>query len=541
MISIRCRSADRWCRWPIDRAIVWVVVAVWGMHILPTFPISAIGFALAMVVTGLPVLPVPAVAMTQPDTRPSISPIRFEPYQLVTRAHGTIDAELGVLEVPRRHDQPDGPTQTLRMVRLRAVHPTAGAAPVIYLAGGPGGSGVDAARGGRWSVFDAVRQHVDVILLDQRGTGRSDPPPACPRSGIAPLRNDSVMTEAHYLDAVRRETTRCVTWWRSQGVDPGAYTTLESARDLDMIRRALGVPQVSLWGMSYGTHLALATLRRFPHAIQRAVLMGTEGPDHTLKDPRDADLLLRRLAEWTARDTIARTLTPDLEQALRDALRSLEARPLLAMVPGPPGVGGPMMIGAFDLQLVVAVALGRTQTASLVPVMLAMVQQGDASLVAQLIGGLREGVLRPAAMSLAMDLASGATAARRRLVMKGEQQSVLGRALNFPWMALNAAEYGVPDLGDAFRAPVRSDVPTLFVSGTMDGRTPPANADEVRRGFPHSFTLLLDGAGHDDDLWLASPRIAPVLSRFFSGDRIRSETIVTPLLRIPAPPGSARD
>ena len=199
------------------------------------------------------------------------------------------------------------------------------------------------------------------------------------------------------------------------------------------------------------------------------------------------------------------------------------------------------MIGAFDLQLVVAVARGRTQTASLVPVMRAMVQQGDASLVAQLLGGLREGLLRPAAMSLAMDLASGATPGRRTLVMEGEQQSVLGRALNFPWMALNAAEYDVPDIGDAFRAPIRSDVPTLFVSGTMDGRTPPTNADEVRRGFPHSFTLLLDGAGHDDDLWLASPRIAPVLSRFFSGDRIRSETIATPLLRIPAPPGSARD
>ena len=234
------------------------MVTVWGMHIFSTFPTSAIGFTLAMVVTGLPVR---AVAMTQPET---LSSIRFEPYQLATPAHGTIDAELGVLQVPRRHDQPDGSTLTLRMVRLRAVHPTAGAAPVIYLAGGPGGSGIDAARGGRWPVFDAVRQHVDVILLDQRGTGRSDPPPACPRPGVSPLRNDSVMTEAHYLDAVHRETMRCVTWWRSQGVDLGAYTTLESARDLDRLRRALGVQRVSLWGMSYGTHLALATLRRFP-------------------------------------------------------------------------------------------------------------------------------------------------------------------------------------------------------------------------------------------------------------------------------------
>ncbi|HEY0930884.1 MAG TPA: alpha/beta fold hydrolase [Gemmatimonas sp.] len=469
---------------------------------------------------------------------PAAAHIRFEPHPFVTRAHGTIDAELGTLDVPRRHDQPSGPRQTLRLVRLRARHPVAGAAPVIYLAGGPGGSGIDAARGNRWPVFDSVRQHVDVILLDQRGTGQSAPPAPCPRSSTAPLRNDSLMSQARQIEAVRRETARCVAWWKTQGVDLAAYTTVQSAQDIDVLRQALGVPQVSLWGMSYGTHLALATLRHAPHAVQRIVLMGTEGPDHTFKDPRDADRILQRLATWAAKDSVARTLTPDLTQALRDALRSLQARPLTGVVQGPPGVGGPMVIGPFDLQLAVAGALGRTQTASLVPVMLSMVQQGDASLVAQLVSGIREAVLRPSAMSLAMDLASGATGARRAMVAAGERESVFGGALNFPWTTLDAAAFGVPDLGDAFRAPIRSDVPALFVSGTMDGRTPPMNADEVRRGFSNAHTLLLDGAGHDDDLWTSSPQVAGTLGRLFGGQAIASQTVMTPLLRIPARPSA---
>ncbi|HCT56334.1 MAG TPA: hypothetical protein DGD08_03885 [Gemmatimonas aurantiaca] len=495
--------------------------------------VRRVGFTASLVLASLATL---RAASAQSGAS---SQIRFEPYTLVTRAHGSIDAELGVLDVPRRHAVPNGPAQTLRVVRLRAIRATPGIAPVIYLAGGPGGSGIEAARGGRWPVFDAVRQHADVILLDQRGTGRSDPPPSCPRPAAAPLHNDSLITEARYVATVQQETSRCVAWWRGQGVDLAAYTTVESAHDIDALRRALGVEQVSLWGMSYGTHLALATLRLHPTVVQRVVLMGTEGPDHTWKDPRDADAILGRLSAWSAKDPVARTMTPDLQRSLRDAVQSLAKRPLTGTVQGPPGVGGPMVIGAFDLQLAVAAALGRTQTASLVPVMLSQVQQGDASLVAQLVSGLRDAVLRPAAMPLAMDLASGASRARRSLVQNGERRSVLGSALNFPWTTLEAADFGVPDLGDAFRAPLRSATPTLFISGSMDGRTPPSNADEVRRGFRRATTLLLDGAGHDDDLWVASPRIAEVLARFLNGETVASDTITTPMLRVPAPPAGA--
>lgn len=490
----------------------------------------------ALALSLLASLPAQAVAMTRSSVP---SQIRFEPFKLVTRAHGSIDAELGALDVPRRYATPNGPTQTLRVVRLRAIRATPGVAPVIYLAGGPGGSGIEAARGGRWPVFDAVRQHADVILLDQRGTGRSDPPPSCPRPAAAALRSDSLITAARYVAAVKQETSRCVAWWQSQGVDLAAYTTVESAHDIDALRRALAIEQVSLWGMSYGTHLALATLRLHPTAVQRVVLMGTEGPDHTWKDPRDADLMLRRLSAWAAKDPAARTMTPDLQRSLREALLSLTKRPLTGTVQGPPGVAGPMVIGAFDLQLAVAGALGRTQTASLIPVMLSQVQQGDASLVAQLVSGLRDAVLRPAAMPLAMDLASGASPARQAVVSSGERQSVLGSALNFPWTALGAADFGVPDLGDAFRAPLRSDVPTLFISGSMDGRTPPTNADAIRRGFRRSSTLLLDGAGHDDDLWVATPRVADALAQFLNGETVASDTIVTPMLRIPGPPPGA--
>jgi len=473
-------------------------------------------------------------ALAQNETRRP--DLLFEPFTLATRANGEIAAELGTLRVPRRHTHTAGPSLTLRFVRLKAVVPS-GAAPVIYLAGGPGGSGVDAARGVRWPIFDAVRQHTDVILLDQRGTGRSEPPPPCPTSAQPVFPLDRVLTPNDAMAALKAEASRCVNEWRAQGLDLAAFTTMESAHDVEAVRQAIGAPQVSLWGMSYGTHLALAVLRAHPTRVARVVLMGTEGPDHTLKTPLEADRLIDRLHRWARRDRAAQVHTRDLWFVLRRAIERLDKEPVLVRIPGAPPEAPPMRLGAFDLQLVVAAMIGRTQTSSILPVMLGALHRGDASLFAQFAWQVREQLGRFSAMPLTMDVSSGASPSRRALVQAEEQRSVLGVALNFPWTSLGE-ELGLPDLGEGFRAPLTSEVPAFFVSGTMDGRTPVSNAREVMKGFRHVTHLILDQAGHDDDLWISSSTIAERVARFFSGASVRGGTLRTRMLRIPTrPPG----
>ena len=489
-------------------------------------PRAGIGrLLLAMVISAT------SVSAQRTPTKPVLS---LEPFVLATRAHGEVPAELGSLMVPHRHDDPGGPSMMLRFVRLKATRPTT-APPVVYLAGGPGGSGIEAARGVRWPVFNAVRQHADVILLDQRGTGRSEPPPPCPGPPQPIWPVDRALGPIEAATIMKAEAARCVNAWRKQGVDLAAYTTVQSAHDVDLLRRALGVPQISLWGMSYGTHLALAVLRAYPATVARVVLMGTEGPDHTLKSPLEADRLLGRLHRWASRDRAAQVHTRDLWFVLRRALNRLESAPLHVRIPGAPAEAPPMHLGAFDLQLVVAAMIGRTQTSSLLPVMLGALHRGDASLFAQFAWQVRSQLARFSAMPLVMDVASGASPARRAAVLREQEQSVLGEALNFPWLTLGE-DLGLPDLGDGFRAPVNSEVPALFVSGTMDGRTPPANAREVMRGFRNARHLTLDQAGHDDDLWISSATIAQRVSRFFAGESVRGGTLRTKLLRIPTRP-----
>jgi pimeloyl-ACP methyl ester carboxylesterase len=112
-------------------------------------------------------------------------------------------------------------------------------------------------------------------------------------------------------------------------------------------------------------------------------------------------------------------------------------------------------------------------------------------------------------------------------ILREEKQTVLERLIDLPFPEICQA-WGVPDLGAAFRSPVKSRVPTLFISGTLDARTPVSNADEVRQGFPESAHLIIEGAAHSDDLFLSSPQIQQVMLEFMKGQKLSTTRITLP-------------
>lgn len=446
------------------------------------------------------------------------APLAFAPYAFETERHGTIAAEVAFLEVPRRYGDPDGPRMRLRVVRLPATGGDGRTAPVVYLAGGPGGSGVGTARGPRWPVFDGVRRETDVLLLDQRGTGLSEPPPPCPQvhrfDDAQPLQREAA------LAALRATAKRCIAYWRHEGIDLAAYTTSESAGDIESLRRALGLPRISLWGMSYGTHLALASVRLHSAGIDRVVLIGVEGPDDTLKLPLSADALLADLA------VVAKSAGfNDLVGSARRVLEALRHQP---------GQGRSLMhagrkvtMGEYDAQIAIATSLGRRSTQQLLPLALRDAERGDYGLMADIVLATRKQLGEFGAMPLAMDVASGQSPHRRALVEAQARASMFGEAMNFPFPMLGD-DLGLVDLGEAFRAPLRSAVPALFVSGTLDGRTPPANAQALLAGFSDGRQLLVRGASHDDELWLGHPDIARHIADFLANRPVNDAVLEVP-------------
>ncbi len=453
---------------------------------------------------------------------PSVDKIVFQPYTLVTDQHGTIPAEIGYFEVPQRYSAPDGPSFRLRVVRLPASRQPARNPPIVYLAGGPGGSAVGTARGDRWPVFDAVRRDADVLLLDQRGTGGSGRPPECAfKTSLDPTR---AWTQTQQLAALQATAKRCVEFWRSQGLDLDAFNSIDSAHDVETLRRAVGAPMLDLWGMSYGTHLALAVLRYHGDHIGHAVLMGSEGPDSTLKRPLAADRVLQRLADLTSRDAAVRELNPDLIGSMQRVFDRHKREPVRARLLWSTQH---VVIGRFDAQLAAVSLLGRTDVARYLPLIFAKADQGDYGPLAFLVVEIRKAVGEFSAMPLAMDVASGASPQRRALIAREQAHSIFGSALNLP-VAHIGEGLGIADVGSAFRAPLRSTVPALFISGTLDARTPPRSAESLRDGFVSSAHLVLQGAAHDDDLWLSSPHVVNRIQAFFGGSRLRDETLTVP-------------
>ncbi|WP_420455034.1 alpha/beta fold hydrolase [Rubrivirga sp.] len=441
--------------------------------------------------------------------------LAVEPYTFTADDGRTVEAELGRFRVPENRQRPAGRTIGLAFVRFPSTSPTPGP-PIVYLAGGPGGSGTGTAEGTRFDLFQSLRAVADVIAFDQRGTGFSDRLPECPHEVALPL--DVPGTRAA-TDAAWAEGTRaCAAHWRRLGVDLAAYNTDESADDLDALRHVLGADRVSLWAISYGTHLALVTIRRHPDAVARAVLAGVEGPDHTLKLPSHQQVLLEQIDAGHRAQNPEASFLADVEAVL-DRLR---AAPVVvdAEVEGET-VG--LAIGAFDVQWLAANMLGGPELSMQLPGLFAAMRAGDFSTVASWIVYLKQpsGI---AAMSSAMDAASGASLWRRARIASEARRTLLGDAINAPGPAQSVA-LGVPDLGPAFRAPVASDVPVLFISGTLDGRTPVANADEVSAGFSDHAHLVIEGAGHSDPLFLGSPVILERMLSFFGGAAVESETV----------------
>lgn len=465
-------------------------------------------FALALL---LPLAAAAQPAVAQPGARLAVEPTTF------TADDGrTVPAEVGRFRVPENRERAGGRTIELAFVRFPSTSPTPGP-PIVYLAGGPGGAGTDAAKGTRFDLFQALRSVADVIAFDQRGTGLSERLPECPYRTAVPLGDPA---DRDTQAAAMAETTRaCAAHWRRLGVDLAAYNTRESADDLDALRQALGADQVQLWAISYGTHLALATIRRHPASVARAVLAGVEGPDHTLKLPSDQQALLERIAATHAAD---HPDTPPFLDDVAAVLDRLRESPVVVDVESRDETV-PLAITAFDVQALAANMLGGPETSMQLPSMFAAMRAGDFSAVAPWIAWTK-GPRGVDAMSAAMDAASGSSLLRRARIAREARATLLGDAVNFPGPE-QAAALGVPDLGPGFRAPVVSAVPVLLISGTMDGRTPVANADEVGAGLSNSAHLIIEGAGHSDPLFLGSPLILDRMRTFFGGGEVAGETL----------------
>ncbi|MDQ2714516.1 MAG: alpha/beta hydrolase [Chloroflexota bacterium] len=444
-----------------------------------------------------------------------------EPYRIA--------AELGRLLVPERRSNPKSRLIELAFVRLQS-HATHPLPPLVVLAGGPGASAIDALKREDFLPWiEALREVGDVILLDQRGTGLSNPRLDCLERWDLPL--DQPGNRAAFLQRGQERARACAAFWQRQGVDLFGYTTEENADDVEALRQALGLEYISLCGISYGSHLALATIKRHETHIARAIVALVEGPDDTLKLPSAIQKQLEHLKRMVKEDPQFAGTLPDLLELMQTVLERLQEPVTVPITDTITGVQVAVCVGAFDLQFATARALGSLAFLRMLPACYVAMSQGDFSWLGRTMLEFRREWIG-SAMSYMMDCASGCSEARRTRIQQEVPQTLLGDMGNFPFPEICDA-WGRPDLGAAFRTPVTSNVPAFFLSGTLDARTPISNAEAVRAGFPHSQHLLVEGAAHSFTACISTPAIRDAMVSFLQGKAATITNVTIPFMFAP--------
>jgi len=400
--------------------------------------------------------------------RPAARQSAVDRLQPCPAREGLTDAYCGSLTVFENRQTRTGRTIDLRIVVLPAAARDARPDPVFFLAGGPGQGAAKMARPIR-EVFRRLQDTRDIVLVDQRGTGKSHPLECA--SDDESLRGINESDEQGFA-----RLRRCLAGYDA---DPRLYTTTIAMDDLDDVRVFLGYESINLYGGSYGTRAALAYLRQHEAHVRAVVLDGVAPTDMRLPlfFGRDAQRSLDRLLADCAADGACAGKYPALGDRLSALFGRLERSPARVRLVHPrTGIAEEVTIEPRFVANILAGALYAPLTASLLPEIIARADAGDFQ------GMLALGMVGDGAeenMSVGMQLSVLCAEDYPRITPEQSAAESTGTVFARYLLAsrMKACEFWPKgEVALAYYEPVASSVPALVLSGDLDPVTPPHRA-----------------------------------------------------------------
>jgi len=409
-------------------------------------------------------------------------------------------AQCGELVVPEDRDRPQGRTIRIAVAVLPANTLNPRPDPLFILAGGPGQA---ATYLGPFAMqLAGVRKDRDLVLVDQRGTGRSSPL-ACEA-----FKPDDTLESTLELDPAPRAAA-CVRELAERGVDVTRYTTAAWIADLDAVRAALGYAKVNLWGGSYGTRVALEYVRRHPDRIRSVILDGVATPG--MKVPLDVwpsrDAALSSVLAACAQSPACAKAHPDLAATLggiRDQLGPTGSDVVIA----DPRTGAHQRF-TLNYDHVLAALQPLTyapELQALMPEVIARAAAGDFAPLYATASLTASGVAEQMNSALHFAVTCAEDAPRVTPADRAGLAGIRSRAIAERVLA-------VCDVWPRSAAPVEaatpvtSDVAALVLSGELDPVTPPANGAAVAQTLPNSRHVIARGYGHIVSPHACGPRL----------------------------------
>ena len=416
------------------------------------------------------------------------APGALDRLHLCTSAEGPTDGYCGHLEVYENRDARAGRRIALNIVVLPSIGADVRPDPVFFLAGGPGQGAAQMARQIQ-VLFRGIQRDRDIVLVDQRGTGKSNP--------LNCRSDDESLRELSESDDQGIEKLKaCLA--KLQG-DVRLYTTNIAMDDLDEVRAYLGYERINLYGGSYGTRAALVYLRRHEPHVRSVVLDGVAPMDMRLPlfAARDAQRSLDKLLTDCAADPSCHAAFPGLAERVRTLLARLEKQPARQRVVHPrTGAEEDVEVSARLVASIVFSALYSPLTASIVPSLIGRAEHNDfQGLLALAFAG--EGATDN--LSLGMQLSVICSEDSGRFTTADLNHESAGTVFGTHLMVgqVKACEFWPKgSVEPSYYEPVVSEVPALVLSGELDPVTPPSWGQSVAKHLKNARHLVASGTGH---------------------------------------------
>jgi len=365
---------------------------------------------------------------------------------------------------------------------------------VVFITGGPG-LGAATTPGYALRALEELRDSRDVLFIDQRGTGRSNPLDCALYADDG--RSPPYVGPMFPVDRVRacREVLE-------EHADLTQYTTAQAVDDLHDVIRALGYERVNLLAVSYGTRVALSYLRRYPEQVRAAILHGVVPPDEPipLGAAHAADRALEHQFAACAADSACAAAVPDPRGDFRVVLARLRRGP------------APVQLWSWERLKYEQVAITArgfaewTWAALYQPSggrnVLALVHRAAANDWVPLArAAVHRSRRRSAGRSEGMALSVLCTEDAPRLAQVDTTRAAAGRLLGLPAVheLLRACAVWPRGIWRAEESlPLVSDTPVLLLSGGLDPVTPPELADRPARSLPNSLHIVMLHRGHGE-------------------------------------------
>ena len=441
-------------------------------------------------------VPSPAKPFTQPEFVEADCPMWFD------RPRG-VRVDCGYVSVLEDRVKPDGNVIRLAVARLRGSSPSPHPDPVIYLAGGPGASAMESID---WFIDDArfIWQERDLILMDQRGVGHSEPRLECPdyRRQNAELReldldpDEDLQRQVDALLACKRNLSE-------QGIDMSAYSPEAVAADIVSVAEAMGYRAYNLYGSSYGTTLALTVMRDFPDNLRGVILDGVLPPQVRFTETTYANAAsaLKAFLRHCEADRACAQRYPDLEQELWQVVDRYAAHPTTT------SYFDTYLNESFEADVngyfVLWRVSGSLRSASwipYVPFLLHHIAGGNevvaGAFIAPTSRGRRSAIDNTAAWASLWCYSEGRSTDRTEILADRAAHPRLVDPENRSLVPSLCARWHDPTIQPVDRTPVTSDIPTLLLSGQFDPTTPPRWAELAARTLSRSYSFVVPMAGH---------------------------------------------